>query len=93
MTPQQNMGQPVLVRHARYRWDELREQHQIVFPEGMLELNETGAAIVRLCDGRSTDDIIATLNHQYSHGNPAHDVDQFLQRLAEKGLLIDAADS
>ena len=33
-------------------WDEVRRQHQIVFPEGLLVLNPSGAAIARRCDGR-----------------------------------------
>jgi pyrroloquinoline quinone biosynthesis protein D len=56
-------------------------------PEGVLVLNETGAAIVLLCDGRRcVSDIIATLNEQY---NRAVDLDvlTFLQRLANKRVL------
>jgi len=84
---------PLLVRHARYRWDALRQQHQVVFPEGVLVLNESGAAIVRLCDGRSRDDLIAALRTEFADGDPAADVDAFLGRLSEKGLLLDAAGS
>ena len=85
--------QPMLVAHARYRWDKLRRQHQIVFPEGILVLNEPGAAIVKLCDGRSTPELIAALGDQFPDGNPGEDVCAFLERLARKGLLRDAADS
>jgi pyrroloquinoline quinone biosynthesis protein D len=84
---------PILARHARYRWDALRQQHQVVFPEGMLVLNDSGAAIVQLCDGRSTDDLIAQVNHQFIDGDHAAEVSAFLQRLSEKELLVDAADS
>jgi coenzyme PQQ biosynthesis protein PqqD len=84
------LSRPVLASHARYRWDALRQQHQIVFPEGVLVLNETGAAIVRLCDGRSRDDLIAQVNHQFADGDHGAEVLAFLQRIAEKGLLVDA---
>ena len=84
---------PVLSRHARFRWDELRQQHQIVFPEGVLVLNETGAAIVRLCDGRPISDVIAALEMEFPEENPAADVHSFVERLARKGLLCDASDS
>ncbi len=79
------MRRPKLVRHARYRWDELRGQHQLVYPEGILVLNDTGAAIVRLCDGRLLDELLATLIEA-----PREEVCEFLQRLAQKGLLRDA---
>jgi pyrroloquinoline quinone biosynthesis protein D len=83
----------VLVPHVRYRWDKLRRQHQIVFPEGILVLNDTGAAIVRLCDGRSISEMLAALGEQFPDGSPDEDVCAFLERLARKGLLRDAADS
>lgn len=92
---------PVLARHARYRWDALRQQHQIVFPEGMLVLNETGAAIVQRCDGRPTDDLIAAVMGQFAEDDPAAvysagpaaEVRAFLGRLSQRGLLRDMADS
>jgi coenzyme PQQ biosynthesis protein PqqD len=83
----------MLVPHARYRWDRLREQHQIVFPEGILVLNEPGAAIIQLCDGRTTAEVLAALAAQFPDGDFGEDVRGFLERLARKGLLRDAADS
>ena len=79
--------------HASYRWDKVRGQHQIVFPEGVLVLNEPGAAIVRLCDGRSTAELLAALSEQFPDGDLGEDVQAFLDRLARKGLLRDADDS
>lgn len=93
MKPEQKMCRPMLVPHARYRWDQIRGQHQIVFPEGVLVLNETGAAIVRLCDGRSSAELIAVLQGQVAGCDPTADVHEFLTRLAQKGLVRDAADS
>lgn len=87
------MDRPTLVRHARYRWDELRAQHQLVFPEGVLVLNESGAVIVELCDGRRLDEIMAEIDGRFA-GVPTRDeVIEFLERLAGKGLLRDAADA
>ena len=84
---------PRLVSHARYRWDALRQQHQLVFPEGVLILNEPGAAIVQLCDGRAMADLLADLRKQFPDGDLSEDVQTFLGRLARKGLVRDAADS
>ena len=89
MTPVSQLKRPLLAPGVRYRWDETREQHQLLFPEGLLVLNESGAAIVQLCDGRTTDEVISELESQVSHGNPADDVHPFLARLTEKGLLRD----
>ncbi len=89
MTPDSQLERPLLAPGVRYRWDETREQHQLLFPEGLLVLNESGAAIVQLCDGRTTDEVICELESQVSDGNPADDVHPFLVRLTEKGLLRD----
>ena len=83
------MQRPTLAPHARYRWDRLREQHQIVFPEGVLVLNPTGAAIVQLCDGRSREDLVAAIRDKFKDA-AEDEVAAFLQRLAQKGLLRDA---
>jgi pyrroloquinoline quinone biosynthesis protein D len=89
----QIIRRPLLARHARYRWDPIRMQHQLVFPEGVLVLNDSGAAIVKCCDGRPTDELITALKTQFDAEDPAADVDAFLNRLAGKGLLCDAAES
>jgi coenzyme PQQ biosynthesis protein PqqD len=80
---------PVFAPGARYRWDDVRQQHQVVFPEGVLVLNESAAAIVRLCDGRSTEDVISALREQIDAVDLSSDVHELLDRLAKKGLLRD----
>lgn len=85
-----SIQRPKLVRHARYRWDKIREAHELVFPEGMLILNESGAAIVKLCDGRGVVDIIESLRAQFADRPVQDEVQEFLERLAQKGLVCDA---
>jgi len=93
MSLKMSIRRPVLARHARYRRDAIREQHQLVFPEGVLVLNDSGAAIVQLCDGRSIEDIIAALQAPSGEGDSAADIPAFLERLAAKGLVRDAAEA
>jgi len=83
---------PRLAPFARYRWDAIRKQHQLVFPEGLLQLNETGAAIVKRCDGRPLGELVVELSGQFADCREA-DVRAFLQTLTERGLLRDAADA
>lgn len=89
MTSTAKLHRPVLARQARYRWDALRRQHQLVFPEGMLVLNGTGAAIVQVCDGRTADEIIHALHLEFPDA-AADEVEVFLRRLSQKGLLCEA---
>ena len=69
--------------------DPVRGQHQLLYPEGLLALNETGAAIVGLCDGRSVEEIKQELTKSFSQSDLGSDVDQFLMRLVRKGLIRD----
>jgi pyrroloquinoline quinone biosynthesis protein D len=84
---------PVLVRHARLRWDAVRGEHQIVFPEGVLVLNESAAAIVERCDGRLLSELITSIERDASPDRSEQDVKTFLGRLAAKGLLREAPDA
>ena len=87
----ESLRRPSLAPHARYRWDKVREEHQLVFPEGMIVLNEPGKAIVELCDGRSLDDMVSALKEKFPGAEPEDDVREFLGQLAERGLVHDAA--
>jgi hypothetical protein len=50
-----------------------------------------GATPTKPCDGRSTDELIATLKDTYPGLEPAGDVHEFLGQLVEEGLLRDAS--
>ena len=90
MTVQNIPSRPVLAPHARFRWDAMRGRHQIVFPEGVLLLNPTAATIVKLCDGRSTDELIDAVRQRFPNVDPGPDVHELLERLRSKGVLRDA---
>ncbi len=76
---------------ARLKVDPGAKQELILFPEAALALNETGAAIVRLCDGaRSINEIVDLLSKNY--GNAERDalrreVPDFLDTIRARGLL------
>ena len=89
MTQRAQIERPRLVGHARYRWDKVRKQHQVVFPEGMLVLNETGSQIVQRLDGAKTrEELTAELVEQFADCR-ASDVSEFIRRLEKRGLLCD----
>jgi pyrroloquinoline quinone biosynthesis protein D len=78
---------PVLWRLARLDFDRVRQQRVLLYPEGVVLLNDTGAAILDLCDGRrSVAEIAATLQERY-HCDVVADVIDYLSRLAEKELV------
>lgn len=84
------INRPRLVSFARYRWDKIRDQHQVVYPEGVLVLNETGSHIVKLLDGRTLENLIADLSEKFDGADVGSDVLEYLEGLFNHGLLRDA---
>jgi pyrroloquinoline quinone biosynthesis protein D len=83
---------PRLVNGARLQYDDVREEHLLLIPEGAVRLNETAAQVLELCDGqRSLDDIAAALSLRYSGADIADDVRELLGAMGERGLVVDAA--
>ncbi len=81
---------PRLAPRARLRWDERDATYMIVYPERGLVLNETGAAIVKMCDGtRTVEQIVAELSELSGAAVAKVDADvrAFLERLRERKLL------
>jgi pyrroloquinoline quinone biosynthesis protein D len=78
---------PALWRLARIEFDQVRQQRVLLYPEGVVLLNDTGAAILELCDGkRSIAEIASVLGDRY-HCDVAADVVEYLSRLVEQELV------
>ena len=77
---------PTLSPRVRLRTDRVTGKPILLFPEGVLALNPTGAAIVELCDGRTVDEIVSTLTTRFS-AKVGADVVRFLDRLLDRGLI------
>jgi pyrroloquinoline quinone biosynthesis protein D len=84
------VNRPVLWRLARVDFDPVRQRPVLLYPEGAMLLNETGAEILALCDGQRTiADIAAVLKDKYGSDVTA-DVTEYLSALAERELVVDA---
>jgi len=83
---------PRLVTGARLRYDEVREEHVLLVPEGVVRLNRTAAEVLELCDGeRSLDDIVGALSARYEGSDLHRDVEALVDRMTQRGLVVDAA--
>ena len=86
------MTRPRLVTGARLRYDEVREEHMLLIPEGVVRLNPTAAEVLELCDGeRSLDDIVGAVSARYEGADVRDDVLELVDAMAQKGLVVDAA--
>ena len=81
---------PTIWRLARVTFDPVRQQNVLLYPEGSMLLNDTGAAILELCDGRRTiTDIAAILGERYQC-DVLTDVTEYLSQLADQEVIRDA---
>jgi pyrroloquinoline quinone biosynthesis protein D len=86
------VNRPRLVDGARLQYDDVREEHLLLVPEGAVRLNETAAHVLELCDGeRSVEEIAAALADRYRGADVADDVRDLLGGMGERGLVVDAA--
>ena len=78
---------PSLWRLARLQFDPVRNQRVLLYPEGVVLLNDTGAAVLDLCDGRrSVADIASVLGERFNCDVQA-DVLEYLTGLADQALV------
>jgi pyrroloquinoline quinone biosynthesis protein D len=86
------VNRPRLIDGVRLQYDDVREEHVLLVPEGAVRLNETAAQVLELCDGRrSLEEIAATLSQRYSGADVTGDVRELLGGMGERGLVVDAA--
>jgi pyrroloquinoline quinone biosynthesis protein D len=86
-------SRPVMPRHARLKFDEVRQLWVILAPERVLAPDEIAVEILQLCDGvRSVAQMIDQLAAKYTADREAigTDVIAMLQDLADKGFLTEA---
>ena len=79
---------PQLRRGVRTGTDPLSGETVLLFPEGVLIMNETAAAVVRQCDGsHSVADLMQSINEGYDDV-AVEDVLTLLRDLIAQGLLV-----
>ena len=87
------MTRPRLVTGARLRYDEVREEHLLLIPEGAVRLNPTAVEVLELCDGqRSTQEIVDALSARYDGADLSDDVRGLLESMTQRGVVVDAAE-
>jgi len=89
VSPASAAAVPRVAPKARLQWDDVRNRHVLLYPEGLVILNHTGAEILGVCDGvRSLAEIVATLEQRYRASGLEPDVCALLDGLAAKGLVL-----
>jgi len=84
-------SRPALWRLARIDFDRVRERPVLLYPEGAMFINETGKAILELCDGTHTATEIAEQLGQRYQADVLGDVLEYLTGLEARDLVVDRA--
>ncbi len=80
---------PRIWRMARLQFDPVRQRPVLLYPEGAVLLNDTGAAILELCNGSHTvGQIVRILNERYQ-ADVSADVTEYLADMADRELVRD----
>jgi pyrroloquinoline quinone biosynthesis protein D len=78
---------PRLWRLARLEFDPVRQRHIVLYPEGAVLLNDTGAAILQLCNGTNTVTQIAKILSERYHTDVSADVVEYLDMMVGRELI------
>jgi pyrroloquinoline quinone biosynthesis protein D len=79
---------PAIGRGFRLQWEPAQEAHVLLYPEGMVRLNQSAAAILTRCNGKRTvADIVTDLEHTYALAGLTQDVCAFVALAVERTWL------
>jgi pyrroloquinoline quinone biosynthesis protein D len=72
----------------RLQWEEAQQKHVILYPEGMVELNQSSAEILKLCDGtRNLAQIVTELEAKFETAGLHDDIAGFLEVAIKNGWI------
>lgn len=80
---------PRLAKGVRLQSDSATGKNVLLFPEGIVELNETAHEILMRCDGRTLSEIVQALAEEYDADQAAlaNDVHETLTDLQQRKLI------
>ena len=75
-------------RTHRLQWEEAQQKYVILYPEGMVELNQSSAEILKLCDGtRNLAQIVSELEQKFATAGLTNDVTAFMEVATQNGWI------
>ncbi|MGR9087581.1 MAG: pyrroloquinoline quinone biosynthesis peptide chaperone PqqD [Gammaproteobacteria bacterium] len=84
-----NPDQPLIFSPLhRLQWEEAQQKHVILYPEGMVELNQSSAEILKLCDGGHTlGQVVSELEQKFATSGLSNDITAFLEIALNNGWI------
>ncbi len=90
MTPRIEAGNiPRLKNGFRFQWEPAQDSHVLLYPEGMVQLNSSAAAIIKQIDGeRDVAEITERLQREFDVPDLIADVTEFLAEALARGWIL-----
>ena len=84
-----DLARPSLAKGVRLQADPITGKSVLLYPEGIVELNETAHEILSRCDGRTLREIVCDLAEEYESDSEAlaADVRETLADLQQRKLI------
>lgn len=87
-TPLSPTDHPVINPVFLFRWEEQEQAYLLLYPEGIIKLNESAGNILKLCDGeRTVEAITAELKVLFNNDDIDQDINQFMEAAHGKGWI------
>jgi pyrroloquinoline quinone biosynthesis protein D len=86
--PEGAVLRPKLKRIFRLQWEPAQDAHVLLYPEGMVKLNQSAAQILLRCDGtRDMPRLIADLEEAFGAAGLAPEIEAFVADAQTRGWL------
>lgn len=88
MTSIDAASRPTVAGQFRLQWEPAQQKHVLLYPEGMVQLNQSAGEIMKRCDGeRTVKEIVMDLEQAFSRSGLTDDVLAFVKMAVERGWL------
>ncbi|PCI70939.1 MAG: pyrroloquinoline quinone biosynthesis peptide chaperone PqqD [Piscirickettsiaceae bacterium] len=72
----------------RLQWEKAQDMFVLLYPEGLIELNQSSAEILQVCkDGNTLADIVTRLEEKFSTTGLENDIINFLNTALDNGWI------
>ena len=83
-----SVARPAIGVGFRLQWEAAQSSYVMLYPEGMITLNNSAAEILRRCNGsRTIDEIVEELEAAFQRTGLKDDVTAFLESAAGQGWV------
>lgn len=84
------MLKPKIASGFRFQWEPVQQNFVLLYPEGMVKLNQTAGEILSVCDGVKTiSEIVKILEEKFSTPGLAPQIEDFLKFAVTKGWVCE----